>query len=68
MNHNAESTNDDIKKSIPHSTILDDEIFEETEITLRSNTKRRKNRLDFFCSKPSMLYAKLKNISCCVRK
>lgn len=49
-----ETTSEDIKKSLPHTTVLDDEIFEEADVmTLRNDKKRRKSRLDFFCSKPS---------------
>lgn len=50
-----ETTSEDVKKLLPHTTALDDELFEETEMmTLKNDNKRRKNRLDFFCSKPSM--------------
>lgn len=56
MNSNLETTSEDIKKILPHTTVLDDEILEETEmITLRNDKKRKKNRLDFFCSKPSII-------------
>lgn len=55
MKHNIETINDDVKKSLPHTTVLDDEVFEESEImTLKNDNKRRKGRLDFFCSKPSI--------------
>lgn len=42
---------------LSHTTELEDETFEETEMmNLRNDKKRRKNRLDFFCSKPSIIY------------
>lgn len=50
-----ETTSEDVKKLLPHTTLLDDELFEETEMmTLRNDKKRRKSKLDFFCSKPSV--------------
>lgn len=49
-----ENTSEDFKKLLPHTTILDDEVFDETEImTSRNDEKKRKSRWDFFCSKPS---------------
>jgi len=49
-----DSKSTDIKKFLPQTSPLDDEVFEETEImTQRNDKKRRKNRLDFFCSRPS---------------
>lgn len=54
LNSDMESTSTDFKKFLPQTSPLDDEIFDETEImTQRNDKKRRKNRLDFFCSKPS---------------
>lgn len=54
LNHNIDNPSEDVKKILPHTTVLDDEVFEESEImTLRNDKKRRKSRLDFFCSKPS---------------
>lgn len=50
-----ETTSEDIKKLLPHSTVLDDEVFEETEVTVfRKDKKKQKSRLNFFCSKPSI--------------
>lgn len=49
-----DSTSADIKKFLPQTSPLDDEVFEETEMmTQRNDKKRRKSRLDFFCSRPS---------------
>lgn len=54
LNSDMESTSTDLKKLLPQTSPLDDEVFEETEImTQRNDKNRRKNRLDFFCSKPS---------------
>lgn len=54
LNSDMESTSTDFKKFLPQTSPLDDEIFDETEIMIqRNDKKRRKNRLDFFCSKPS---------------
>jgi len=58
-----ENTSEDFKKLLPHTTVLDDEVFEETEIMTmisRNDEKKRKSRWDFFCSKPSNNY----NIFC----
>lgn len=54
LNSDVDSKTTDIKKFLPQTSPLDDEVFEETEImTQRNDKKRRKNRLDFFCSRPS---------------
>lgn len=63
MNHNTETPGEDVKKLLPHTSALDDEVFEETELlTFRNDKKIRKSRLDFFCSKPSKYIIKIKKI------
>ncbi|XP_027851991.2 protein dispatched isoform X2 [Aphis gossypii] len=60
LNSDADSKSTDIKKFLPQTSPLDDEIFEETEImTQRNDKKRRKNRLDFFCSRPTYDHARV---------
>ncbi|VVC45685.1 Protein patched/dispatched,Sterol-sensing domain [Cinara cedri] len=59
LNSDMKTTNENKKILLPHTTELEDETFEETEMTLRNDKKRRKNRLDFFCSKPTYDHARV---------
>ncbi|XP_050532360.1 protein dispatched [Daktulosphaira vitifoliae] len=57
---NVENLSDDSKISVLQTPLLDDEVFEETEVmTLKNDKKIRKNRLDFFCSKPTYDHARV---------